>query len=99
MRYSAQQRAYNQARQASELAWNAPGADDGRPHNEQEENTMSEWKNGKAVVYEDRYGITRCGACCAPLLCNDCGDMPETCPQCSAPLDYSIYDPARKAEA
>lgn len=57
---------------------------------------MSEWKNGKAVVYEDRHGNTRCGACYAPLWCNDCGDMPETCPQCGAPLDYSFYDEPSK---
>lgn len=57
---------------------------------------MSEWKNGKAVVYEDRHGNTRCGACCAPLWCNDCGDMPESCPQCGAPLDYSGYSPSNE---
>ena len=55
---------------------------------------MSEWKDGKAVVYEDRHGNTICGACCAPLFCDDCGDMPEACPQCGEPLEYSIYDPA-----
>ena len=49
---------------------------------------MSEWKNGKAVVYEDRHGNTRCSACSAPLWRNDGGNMPESCPQCGAPLDY-----------
>lgn len=57
---------------------------------------MAEWKNGKAVVYEDRHGNTRCGSCCEPLFCNKCGDMPETCPNCGAPLDYSSYDCATK---
>lgn len=52
---------------------------------------MSEWKNGKAVVYRDLYGIARCGECYAPLWCSDFGDMPETCPRCCAPLDYSKY--------
>lgn len=59
---------------------------------------MSEWKNGKSVVYEDRHGNTRCSACCSPLWCNDNGDMPDTCPQCGAPLDYSAYTYARKAD-
>lgn len=54
---------------------------------------MSEWKNGKWLVYEDRHGNTRCGVCCAALLCDDNGDMPDTCPCCGAPLDYSIYNP------
>lgn len=35
---------------------------------------MSEWKNGKCVVYEDRHGNTRCGVCCAALFCDDNGD-------------------------
>ena len=37
---------------------------------------MSERKNGKCVVYEDRHGNTRCGVCCAALFCDDNGDMP-----------------------
>lgn len=60
----------------------------------QEEQIMSEWKNGKCVVYEDRHGNTRCGVCCAALFCDDNGDMPDNCPCCGAPLDYSIYGPA-----
>lgn len=52
---------------------------------------MSEWKNGKCVVYEDRHGNTRCGVCCEPLFCDENGDMPDKCPHCGAPLDYSIY--------
>lgn len=55
---------------------------------------MSEWKNGKCAVYEDRHGNTRCGVCCAALFCDDNGDMPDTCPCFGAPLDYSIYGPA-----
>lgn len=57
---------------------------------------MVEWKNGKALVYEDRHGNTRCGACCSPLWCNDCGNMPNTCPQCGVPLDYGNYNTAHK---
>ena len=53
---------------------------------------MSTWKNGRAVVYEDRHGNTRCCVCCAPLFCNKFGDMPDECPSCGAPLDYSIYN-------
>ena len=58
---------------------------------------MGDWKNGKSVVYEDRHGNTRCGACCSPLWCNDTGDMPDTCPQCGAPLDYSPYNAEHNA--
>lgn len=60
---------------------------------------MATWKNGKCVVYEDRHGNTRCGACCEPLFCKKSGDMPENCPHCGAPLDYSIYAPAEFPEA
>lgn len=52
---------------------------------------MSEWKNGKCVVYEDRHGNVRCGVCCEALFCDENGDMPDNCPSCGAPLDYSIY--------
>lgn len=53
---------------------------------------MAEWKNGKAVVYEDRHGNTRCGVCYEPLFCNECGDVPEACPNCGAPLVYSSFN-------
>lgn len=54
---------------------------------------MSNWKNGKCAVYEDRFGNTRCGACMEALFCDENGDMPDECPRCGAPLDYSLYDP------
>lgn len=53
---------------------------------------MENWKDGKALVYEDRHGNTRCSACCAFLSCDDNGDMPDKCPCCGAPLDYQIYE-------
>lgn len=52
---------------------------------------MAEWKDGKCVVYEDRHGNVKCSVCCGPLFCSDSGDMPEVCPHCGVPLDYSIY--------
>lgn len=59
---------------------------------------MSEWKNGRAVVYEDRRGNVRCGACSTTLFCNDCGDMPSTCPGCGAPLSYDSFSPSAAAD-
>ncbi len=44
-------------------------------------------------VREDDQGVTRCGACGAELLCNECGDMPDTCPHCGKNLGYNIYAP------
>ncbi|MGE4354210.1 MAG: hypothetical protein AB7D36_09020 [Oscillospiraceae bacterium] len=42
-------------------------------------------------VYEDDYGMSRCGYCNAELVCDECGDMPEVCPVCGKPLDWSYY--------
>ncbi len=42
-----------------------------------------------SFVYIDCYGECRCGLCGEPLYCNECGDMPETCPRCDSELDYS----------
>lgn len=56
---------------------------------------MKNWKNGKCAVYEDRFGNTRCGACMDALFCDENGDMPDECPRCGAPLDYSLYDPVK----
>lgn len=39
-------------------------------------------------AYIDDYGISRCGCCDAELICNDCGDMPETCPGCGCNISY-----------
>lgn len=55
---------------------------------------MSEWKNCRSAVYEDRHGNARCGACSTALFCNDCGDMPSTCPGCGAPLSYDSFSPS-----
>lgn len=44
-------------------------------------------------VYETPFGEVLCGCCGAELECDDCGDMPEICPQCGAILDYSCYEP------
>lgn len=56
---------------------------------------MNEQNTKKSAVYEDRYGLTRCGVCRKPLTCDKIGDMPDACPHCGAPLDYSIYKPAK----
>lgn len=39
----------------------------------------------------DDYGVTYCEKCGAELLCNDCGDMPETCPRCGRAIDWSAF--------
>ncbi len=38
------------------------------------------------------YGVTVCGNCGAELVCDDCGDMPDKCPDCGCDLDYSKID-------
>lgn len=42
-----------------------------------------------AKVCEDNFGVLWCEDCGAELTCDENGDMPETCPDCGAPLDYS----------
>lgn len=37
-----------------------------------------------ARVYEDKYGLCRCWKCDAKLLCDESGNMPESCPQCGS---------------
>ena len=43
-------------------------------------------------VYETIFGEVLCGRCGAELECDECGDMPERCPECGAKLDYSYYE-------
>jgi len=45
-----------------------------------------------ALVTEDDYGVTRCGACGGEILCGDTGDMPNFCPACGKELDYALYE-------
>lgn len=40
-------------------------------------------------TYFTTKGVCRCTRCNEDLICNDCGDMPTTCPRCHARLDYS----------
>ena len=42
-------------------------------------------------VYDTPFGDVLCGRCGAELECDECGDMPEFCPECGAKLDYSYY--------
>lgn len=46
----------------------------------------------KIEVYEGPFGEVICGRCGYELVCNDCGDMPNFCPNCGAELGYSIYE-------
>lgn len=45
-----------------------------------------------AEVYDTPFGDVLCGRCGAELECDECGDMPEFCPECGAKLDYSYYE-------
>ena len=45
-----------------------------------------------AEVYETPFGDVLCERCGAELECDECGDMPELCPECGAKLDYSYYE-------
>ena len=51
------------------------------------------------TVYEDSYGISRCGYCRSELSCNDSGDMPDACPNCQEILDWSFYKPESSEKA
>lgn len=43
-------------------------------------------------VYETPFGEVLCGRCGYSLESNDCGDMPDVCPECGATLGYAIYE-------
>lgn len=45
-----------------------------------------------AIVYEDYAGIVRCNGCHAELLCDENGDVPNVCPTCKEPLNWSMFD-------
>lgn len=45
---------------------------------------------------EDDYGIVHCGGCGAPILCNECGDMPDVCPACHEGVDWSAWEENKK---
>ena len=42
-------------------------------------------------VRTNDFGLTYC-ECGAEIICNEFGDMPNTCPDCGATLDYSHVD-------
>ena len=39
----------------------------------------------------DDYGLVVCSECDEVLECDDGGDMPETCPNCGAWIDWSQW--------
>lgn len=55
---------------------------------------MSEWKNGRAVVYEDRHGNARCGACSTALFATTAAICRQPAPGCGAPLSYDFFSPS-----
>lgn len=44
-----------------------------------------------AKAHENDFGLLLCQNCGTEVICDENGDMPEKCPGCSAPLDYSSY--------
>lgn len=44
----------------------------------------------------DDYGVTYCEKCGAELLCNECGDMPDTCPHCGRLIDWGAFTAAAR---
>ena len=46
-----------------------------------------------AEVFETPYGEVLCGRCGYSLECDECGDMPETCPECGEPIDWKGWEP------
>jgi len=50
----------------------------------------------KVTVRIDDYGMTHCENCGAELLCNECGDMPDCCPQCGATINWKDIEVAEK---
>lgn len=47
----------------------------------------------------DDYGVTYCEKCGAELLCNECGDMPDTCPRCGRLIDWGAFKATACARA
>lgn len=47
----------------------------------------------------DDYGTTYCEKCGAELLCNECGDMPDTCPRCGRLIDWGAFTATAGARA
>lgn len=46
--------------------------------------------DGKAKVSVTKFGVAVCNSCGAELVCDENGDMPETCPTCGRALDYPM---------
>ena len=48
----------------------------------------------KYQVLPTKDGLLFCGHCGILILCDECGDMPETCknPSCAVRLDWSLVD-------
>jgi NTP pyrophosphatase (non-canonical NTP hydrolase) len=46
-------------------------------------------KERRTTVRIDNVGIPRCTRCGQELLCNDCGDMPDHCPECKLYIDWN----------
>ena len=42
----------------------------------------------RTTVRIDNVGIPRCTRCGQELLCNDCGDMPDRCPECKLSINW-----------
>jgi ribosomal protein L37AE/L43A len=59
--------------------------------------TLIDISLSSSQVYEDGEGLTRCSMCTAVIVCDEGGDMPTVCPECTRKLDYSAYKPKTTA--
>ena len=58
---------------------------------EQFEKEMLPDGSDRSMVQVDDYGSCFCGNCKTQIVCDDCGDMPLTCPQCGRNLDWFVF--------
>ena len=49
-------------------------------------------QGGESWAVTDNLGVVHCEHCGAELICDDCGDMPESCPKCRRTINWSTFD-------
>lgn len=59
---------------------------------EQFEKEMLPDGDDRCMVQVDDHGLCFCGNCKTQIICDDCGDMIEVCPQCGRKLDWFLFE-------